>query len=161
MLKDFLLRQAFASIHALFICQFLPAVYCFLPLVQSYTFAPTFEPKSNIMAFSTTTSTPVSTPAPQTSPANDGMATILSAILLTAYAGAKSRKQLRKLKRQAAWLVIKHKAKSMFSRKAASERQTIIYILLGVAVLALIFASPIAALVLAIIGLILILTGTI
>lgn len=115
------------------------------------------------MAFSTTTSTPAQPPVPtvQTTPANDGVATLLSAILLTAYAGAKSRKQLRRLKRQAAWLMVKQNVKSLFSRKAASERQTIIYILLGVAVLALIFASPIAALVLAIIGLILILTGTI
>ncbi len=114
------------------------------------------------MSFSTTTLKLVPETVPQTEqPATDAAASLLSAILLTVYAGAKSRKQLRKLKRHAAWMVIKEKARTIFSRKAASERQTIIYILLGVAVLALIFASPIAALVLAIIGLILILTGTI
>jgi Mg2+/citrate symporter len=113
------------------------------------------------MAFSTSSIQPAPEKAPvAVKPSNDA-ASLLSAIMLAVYAGAKSRKQLRRLKRQATWLVVKHKARSLFSRNAASERQTIIYILLGVAVLALIFASPIAALVLAIIGLILILTGTI
>ena len=115
------------------------------------------------MALSTSTIQPIQQPVSVSEKpnGNDAVASLLSAILITAYAGSKSRKQLRKLKRQATWLVLKHKVRSVFSRNAASERQTIIYILLGVAVLALIFASPIAALVLAIIGLILILTGTI
>lgn len=115
------------------------------------------------MALISTTLKPVQqqTPVTEKSTGHDAVASLLSAILLTAYAGSKSRKQLRKLKRQATWLLLKEKVRTSFSRKAVSERQTIIYILLGVAVLALIFASPIAALVLAIIGLILILTGTI
>jgi Mg2+/citrate symporter len=115
------------------------------------------------MAFSTSTTKPAQETVPATQkPTNDvAAASLLSALLLAVYAGAKSRKQLRRLKRQTTWLLVKQKARSLFSRNAASERQTIIYILLGIAVLALIFASPVAALVLAIIGLILILTGTI
>lgn len=102
---------------------------------------------------------PVSAPV-QPKPYNEAAA-LLSAVMLTVYAGAKSRKQLRRLQRKAAWLVVKQKVRSAFRRSELSERQTIIYILLGIAVLALLFAAPVAALVLAIIGLVLILTGTI
>lgn len=103
---------------------------------------------------------PQNTPAEQPS-ANHPVASLLSAILLTVYAGQKSRKQLRKLKRQATWLLLKQKVNSMFSRSAATERQIIIYVLLGILALVLVFYYPVAALVLAIVGLVLFLTGTI
>ena len=126
------------------------------------TFAALNQEKSNVMALSTTSLQPTAQNAPVAQPGSDNpVASVLSAILLTAYAGQKSRKQLRKLKRQMTWLLVKQKAKSMFSRSAASERQIILYILIGILALVLVFYYPIAALVLAIIGLVLFLTGTI
>lgn len=114
------------------------------------------------MALSTTVPHSTIPVAPQTKPAeNDVMASVLSALILTVYAGQKSRKQLRKLKRKMAWLLLKQKVQSAFSRTALSERQIIIYILIGILALVLVFYYPVAALILAIIGLILILTGTI
>ncbi|RPD51119.1 hypothetical protein [Paracnuella aquatica] len=111
----------------------------------------------------TTTQQPVvtqNTPAQQPE-ADSPAASLLSAIFLSVYAGQKSRKQLRQLKRKAAWLMVKQKASSMFSRTAATERQIILYVLIGILALVLVFYYPIAALVLAIVGLILFLTGTI
>jgi hypothetical protein len=92
---------------------------------------------------------------------NDAVASILSALVLSIYAGQKSRKQLRKLQRKMTWLLIKQKINSLFSAPNVSDRQLIIYILLGVIALILLFTYPIAALVLAIVALILLLTGTI
>lgn len=114
------------------------------------------------MALSTTIVQPKVENTPSKAPSADGAAAaLLSAIILTAYAGQKSRKQLRQLQRKAAWLMVKQKAKSLFSRNAASERQIILYVLIGILALVLVFYYPIAALVLAIVGLILFLTGTI
>ncbi|MCU7549174.1 hypothetical protein OCK74_08610 [Chitinophagaceae bacterium LB-8] len=90
---------------------------------------------------------------------NVAVASVLSAVLLSLYAGQKSRKQLRKLKRKMTWLLIKQKLSSLFSN--VSDRQLIIYILIGIITLVLLFTYPLAALVLAIIALILLLTGTI
>lgn len=115
------------------------------------------------MALTTTTqqlATAPSTSAQQPQGDNPA-ASLLSAIFLTVYAGQKSRKQLRQLKRKAAWLMVKQKASSLFSRTAATERQIILYVLIGILALVLVFYYPIAALVLAIVGLILFLTGTI
>ncbi len=57
------------------------------------------------------------------------------------------------------WTALKLKAQSLLSRRTeALSRNVIIYIILGVLILALLIISPIAALVLAIIGLILLLT---
>jgi hypothetical protein len=92
---------------------------------------------------------------------NNAVASVLSAVVLSIYAGQKSRKQLRKLKRKMAWLVIKQKVNSLFSAPDISDRQLIIYILIGIVALILLFTYPIAALVLAIVALILLLTGTI
>ncbi len=89
------------------------------------------------------------------------VASVLSALVLTVYAGQKSRKQLRKLKRKMTWLLIKQKFNSLFPAQNISDRQLIIYILLGIIALVLLFTYPVAALVLAIIALILLLTGTI
>ncbi|OLY92442.1 hypothetical protein SAMN05444008_116107 [Cnuella takakiae] len=115
------------------------------------------------MALSSTSLQPVQQPAPVVPQSNNNTeaAALLSAMMLAAYAGTKGRKQLRKLQRKATWMVVKQKVRSVFRKDELSERQTIIYILLGIAILALLFAAPVAALVLAIIGLVLILTGTI
>ena len=92
---------------------------------------------------------------------NNTVASLLSAVVLSIYAGQKSRKQLRKIRRKMTWLLIKQKLKSLFSAPDISDRQLIIYILIGVIALILLFTYPIAALVLAIVALILLLTGTI
>lgn len=89
------------------------------------------------------------------------VASVLSAVVLSIYAGQQSRKQLRKLRRKMSWLLLKQKVNSLFSSQSISDRQLIIYILAGIIVLVLLFTYPLAALVLAIIGLILLLTGTI
>jgi fatty acid desaturase len=115
------------------------------------------------MALSTTTQQTLASnnTAVQQPQGDSPAASLLSAIFLTVYAGQKSRKQLRQLKRKAAWLMVKQKASSMFTRTAATERQIILYVLIGILALVLVFYYPIAALVLAIVGLILFLTGTI
>ncbi|HVG14901.1 MAG TPA: hypothetical protein VM935_08070 [Chitinophagaceae bacterium] len=100
--------------------------------------------------------------APKQNVGGGELTSLLGAIMLSVYAGQKSRKQLRKLKRQMSWLLVKQKVKSAFSKgAAATDRQILIYVLLGVLIIALVLISPFAALVLAIIGLILILAGVI
>jgi hypothetical protein len=89
------------------------------------------------------------------------MASVLSAIMLSIYAGQKSRKQLRKLKRKMTWLLVKEKMKSVFSGSGSVDRKTLTIILLAVLIVALVLIEPLAALVLAIIGLILLLAGVI
>jgi hypothetical protein len=92
---------------------------------------------------------------------NGAVASVLSAVVLSVYAGQKSRKQLRKLRRKMTWLLLKQKLNSLFSFSDISDRQLIIYILIGIVALILLFTYPVAALVLAVIALILLLTGTI
>jgi len=112
------------------------------------------------MALNTTIVQPVSTaPSVKTNQATD-VTGLLSMLLLSVYAAGKSKKQLRKLKRQFVWNTFKLKIKSLFQRTAISDR-TLIYILLGVALLALLFIEPIAALVVVLVALILILAGVI
>jgi hypothetical protein len=77
------------------------------------------------------------------------------------YGAQASKKTFRKLKRQFFWTSVKLKAKSLFKSKQSVSDRTLIYILLGVALIALIFLAPIAALVLALLALILILAGVI
>ena len=115
------------------------------------------------MALTSTTIQPTAseTKQPNETIGGNAMASILSAIVLSVYAGQKSRKQLRKLKRKMTWLLIKQKLKDSFSKPADVDRKTLTIILLAVLVVALIFISPVAALVLAILGLILILAGVI
>lgn len=114
------------------------------------------------MAF-TTTIQPTNTPPPATKEpmANSALASLMAAVVLSVYAGQRSRKQLRKLKRKLTWLVVKEKLRTAFTKPADLDRKTLTIILLAVLVLALVFISPIAALVLAILGLILILAGVI
>lgn len=115
------------------------------------------------MAFSSTTVQPTvaTTEQPKETIGGGAMASLLTAVMLSVYAGQKSRRQLRKLKRKMTWLLIKQKLKNAFTKPADVDRKTLTIILLAVLVLALVFISPVAALVLAILGLILILAGVI
>ena len=115
------------------------------------------------MAFTSTTIQPANTPpAPVKEPmANSALASLLAAVMLSVYAGKKSRKQLNRLKFKMAWLLLKKKVHDTFKKPADIDRKTLTIILIAVLVLALIFIEPIAALVLAILGLILILAGVI
>ena len=89
------------------------------------------------------------------------IAGLMAAVMLSVYAGKKSRKQLRKLKMKLTWLMVKEKIRNAFKKPADIDRKTLTIILIAVLVLALVFIEPIAALVLAILGLILILAGVI
>lgn len=88
-------------------------------------------------------------------------ASLLTMLVLSVYAAQKSKKAYRKLRRKFLWTAFKLKIKSMFSRKRPTDRELVLYILLGVLALVLVFYYPIAALIVAIVGLILYLTGTI
>ena len=115
------------------------------------------------MAFTSTIqpTTNNTTPAAKEPMANGAIASLMAAVMLSVYAGQKSRKQLRKLQRKLTWMLVKQKVQSVFQKPADLDRKTLTIILLAVLVLALVFISPIAALVLAILGLILILAGVI
>lgn len=109
------------------------------------------------MALSATLVQP-QTEAPVHQPHQDIAPSMLSALLLTVYAAQKSKKNLRKLKRQFLWTALKLKLKSFLTGKAVSDR-VLIYILLGVVALILVFYAPLVALILALVVLILILAG--
>ena len=114
------------------------------------------------MAFSSTTLQPVETPVKEKPAENGaGAASLLSMLLLSVYAANKSKKEFRKLKRKFLWTAFKLKLASLFSKKRTSDRQLLIYILIGVVLLILIFTFPLAALILAILALVLILAGII
>jgi len=97
------------------------------------------------------------------SPSNSAAALI--AILLAMYAAQKSKKQLRKLKRQLAFTYLKdvlrskiNKFKSLFSKKPApTSDRTLLYILLGLLVLILIFIEPIVAIAVLLVGILVLL----
>lgn len=112
------------------------------------------------MAFTTTTIQTVPTPASEQPVDQNGAASLLSMLVLSVYAAQKSNKNFRKLKRRFMWTAFKLKLKSLFSRKASNDN-ILIYILLGVVALVLVFYYPLIALLVAVIALILILTGTI
>ncbi len=116
------------------------------------------------------TSTTIQQPATlsKSSPTStgDGAAPLLAALMLTVYAAQKSKKQLRKLKRKAVVELFKYRMnasfsrfKSLFSKKAPAsvDNRTLLYILLGLAVLILIFIEPIAAIILLLLGILLVL----
>lgn len=114
------------------------------------------------MAFSTTTAhveKPVSQPSGQ--PSNEMSDVLMSAILLSMYGAQMSKKTVRKLKRKFFFTSLKLKAKSLFSPRATASDRTIIYIILGVALLALLLINPVLVLALAVVVLILILAGVI
>ena len=81
-------------------------------------------------------------------------------LVLTIYAGQKSKKKLRKIRRQMAWLMMKEKMRAFF-KPALSTRKILIYILIAVILIALLSVSPLAALILAVLALILLLSGSI
>lgn len=111
------------------------------------------------MAFSTTIQPIVKpAPAPANKPANDISGALLSMILLSVYGAQMSKKTVRKLKRKFFLTSLKLKAKALFSPASASDR-TLIYIILGVALLALLLINPVLVLALAVVVLILFLAG--
>jgi len=81
------------------------------------------------------------------------------------YAAQKSKKQLRKLKRQLAFTYLKevvrskiNKFKSLFSKKPApTSDRTLLYILLGLLVLILIFIEPLVAIAVLLVGILVLL----
>ena len=119
------------------------------------------------MAFSTSTIQPASVPTQQ--PVvndNSGMGSLLTTLVLTMYAAQKSKKQMRQLKRRAVATLFKLKMQaalspitSLFSKKPAESlsNRTLLYILLGLAVLILLFISWPAAIVLLLLGILLVL----
>ena|SRR5690349_958806 len=110
----------------------------------------------------TTTTTVQPAPPTASQPGSVGDASaLLSMALLSVYAAQKSNRKFRKLKRRFLWNAFLLKAKSRFSKKAASSDRTLLYILLGVVFLLILILNPWVALFLALILLILLLTDTI
>lgn len=119
------------------------------------------------MALTSTTIKPVEKTQEPSNPISvDNTAPVLAALVLSVYAAQKSRKQLNKLKRQALVALFKHRVQysfnrvaSLFSKKAPQSisNRTLLYILLGLAVLILLFVEPIAAIVLLLLGILLVL----
>jgi len=119
------------------------------------------------MAFSTSTATTQPTPVqPSTTNDNSGIASLLATLLLTMYAAQKSKKQMRKLKRKAAFTLLKLKMQSAFApitslfskNKAQSiSDRTLLYLLLALAIIILLFVSWPAAIVLLLLGILLVL----
>lgn len=110
------------------------------------------------MAFSTTTIHPSTQPVSEKPANGDVLSSLLGALMLSVYAAQKSKKAMRKMKRHLLFSALKLKLKSLFSRKAISDR-VLIYILIGIVALILVFYAPILALVIALVALILILAG--
>lgn len=108
------------------------------------------------MAFSTTAIQPVNPPVTEKPANTDVLSSLLGALMLSVYAAQKSKKAMRKMRRHLIWSALKLKVKSLFSKKAISDR-VLIYILLGVIALVLVFYYPIIALIVALVLLILIL----
>jgi hypothetical protein len=112
------------------------------------------------MAFSTTVVQPVNQPVSEKPANNDALSSLLAALMLSVYAAHKSKKAMRKMRRQLVWSALKMKMKSLFSKKAISDR-TLLYILLGVVALVLVFYYPVIALIVALVLLILLLADKI
>ena len=112
------------------------------------------------MAFSTTAQQ-IEKSAPVTSPSHDITDALLSMIVLSVYGAQMSKKSLRKLKRNFFWTSLKLKLKSFFKPKARVQDRTLIYILIGAALLALLLIDAVLVLALAVVVLILILAGVI
>jgi len=92
------------------------------------------------MAFSSTIQ-PVSKPTTPTSQ-NDLPDGLLSMVLLSVVAANGSKKALKQLKFKLLWTGFKQKIKSLFSKKDTLSTRTIVYILIGVVLLALLFIDP-------------------
>lgn len=112
------------------------------------------------MTLSTTVVQPV-TSAPKTDTSYDAVAPLLATAVLAVYGVHTSKKHWRKMKRRMIGTVLKQKFLSFFSRRETISTRTLIYILLAVAFLALLAISPLYALIVAVIALILILAKVI
>src|SRR4051794_4821617 len=111
------------------------------------------------MAFSTSTIQPATNQAPVNKSDNATIAaSLLSMLLLGAYAAKKSKRSLRKMKRRLMWDAFKLKLKSLFSKQQTSDR-TLLLILLAVICLALILIEPVVGLIVLLLVLILYLLG--
>ena len=110
------------------------------------------------MAFATTVQ-PVQKPE-ATTPGHNISDGLLATVMMMAYAGYASKKNLRKLKRKLAWEGLKMKFKNFFQPRTASDRTLLLVILLILAV-AIVLINPIAALVATLIVLLLYLAGVI
>jgi hypothetical protein len=114
------------------------------------------------MAFSTTVQPVEKSTTPPDQPSANASDALLSMLLLSMYGAQMSKKSVRKLKRKMALssLAQKLSAFNPFSRQRVTDR-TLIYILLGVALVALLIINPVLVLALAVVVLILILAGAI
>ena len=112
---------------------------------------------------STTIQQPLETIPSGTTVDNTGAASMLTALVIGIYAAQKSKRELRKLKRKALFTFFKYRLQASLSRqfkpKAAPQisNRTLLYILLGIAVLILLFISWPAAVVLLLLGILLVL----
>lgn len=110
------------------------------------------------MALTSTTIQPGVNIEKPTSFVYDNGTSLLAAILLTLFVTQKSSKQVRKLKRQAAWTLLKLKWKSFFAKpfsiKALSDRE-LLYILIGALALVILIIDVVAGLVVILIGILL------
>jgi hypothetical protein len=119
------------------------------------------------MAFSTTTAaSPIEPAQPSIIENHASAASLMAAVMLSLYAAQKSKKQMRQLKRKALLAFTKlrlqmafNNFKSLFTRNAAANisNRTLLYILLGLAILILLFISWPAAVVLLLLGILLVL----
>lgn len=112
------------------------------------------------MAFSTTVQ-PVqkeSTP-PANQPATDVSGAVLSMMLLSMYGAQMSKKTVRKLKRNFFITSLKLKAKKLLKPRLDADDRTLIYIILGAALIALLIIDAVLVLALAAVVLILYLAG--
>lgn len=112
------------------------------------------------MAFSTTVQHAAQPATPKSQPSNEVSDVLMSLILLSMFGAQMSKKTLRKLKRKFFFTSLKLKLKSFFKPRDVSDR-TLLYIILGVALLALLIIEPVLVLALAAVVLILILAGVI
>ena len=111
------------------------------------------------MAFSTSTIQPASKPVAEKQQDNGTIAaSLLSLLLLGAYAAGKSKKAFRKMKRRLLWNAFKLKMKSLFGKKDVSDR-TLLLILLAVIVLALLLIDVVVGLIVLLLILLLYLLG--
>ena len=111
------------------------------------------------MAFSTSIVQPAPKPVTEKKTDNGTLAaSLMGMLLLAAYAANKSKKSFRKMKRHLMWTAFKLKMKSLFSKKETSDR-TLLLILLGVVVLALILIEPVVGLIVLLLVLLLYLLG--
>jgi hypothetical protein len=111
------------------------------------------------MAFSSTVQ-PSNTTLPQAPVDHSAAASLLSMLVLSVYAAQKSKKAMRRMKRKFFWTALKLKFASLFSKlkRAASDR-TLLYILIGVLLLALLLIDVVVGLIVLLAVLILYLLG--